>query len=481
VAGLWPGYYIAAVSDLSLRFGHAQRQTGEYQVRRSSQYSKDLSVKTQLAECICPPGKNEVYYNDVVPGLFLKVTPAGPTAYYFRMRPPPARPGERREEAPRQRLGSFKLMTLADAREQAIKRARVVEVEQRDHRYTHHDATTAVYLEDVLRAYLASMREPATQRNITLVFGHLIKAFPKWGLAEFTPRLLKQYVETTCGPNSPKAIARGKPLAGAAKNLVTYVSAAYNLAAEQTSDVQLPPGVGNVTRGVLRNLPWVRVHQVQHRTRAFSPVEWADILQAVTKAQVAYPHDQAIAALELGIRTGSRPSEIVHATLDCLQRGTFVDDQGVERQWVHLILKKHKTTWKGAPPRVIKLDQHGIKVLERAEANRKHFGYTGPYIFFYPSRQRDPLKPPVPRMYRHIHKLQKFCSVPRLTPYAFRGAFINMLRERLGDAALPTIAAAVGHARLQTTVDFYVNERSAKGEEFVRQVGSIFGPLPTPV
>jgi integrase len=73
-----------------------------------------------------------------------------------------------------------------------------------------------------------------------------------------------------------------------------------------------------------------------------------------------------------------------------------------------------------------------------------------------------------------MHKIQKFCTVERLRAYGFRGAFINFLHEKLGDHALPSIALAVGHADLKTTIKHYRKVRGAKGEEFVALVGEAF-------
>lgn len=448
---------------------------------------KDLLSRTEFATCVCPEGEDEIYYRDVVPGLEMKVTRTGKKSLYFRRRPPPAQPGRPRQNARRRKLWSLPAhgdprVLIEKARAEATRLNLVVDEEKRDIRFEPYDVKRAVHVGDVLRAYQDHLKDRPSEREVARLFGEFLEVFPEWPLAEMRPRVLREHMEQTFGPGSAKAARNGgKPLAGLGSNLLLWISAAYNLAAQDTSRVQTPPGTPNPTRGVRLSLRWMVEHQVEGHSRAFSPEEWEDILQAVDKAHAAYPDDPAVMIIDIAIHSGARPSELMRLVDDEIRRGTVKLDSGEIRPWVHLIIPKHKTTWRGKGPREIKLVPRSIQVLDRALAARARTGYTGPYVFYNARTIRREAKrgrtisPVLQSLAKHMHKIQKFCTVERLRAYGFRGAFINLMNEKLGDAALPSIAEAVGHADLNSTIKHYRKVRGAKGEEFVAQVGEAFG------
>jgi integrase len=378
---------------------------------------------------VCAKGQRPFVVTDRAGGLSVRVSPSSKTwrfRYTFggRQRTPLT-------------IGAFPAVTAFDARK-AVQGYEELLSKGHDPRHAGYQPIEAPCLGDVLDHYLATLANPATNRNATSAFKSIRAAHGLTKVQDLNRRLLKDWLEENY-PDRP----------GALRTLVAYLTSAFNRAQDSLSGLRLPPGFENPSARLESKLKPLRDSAPGSYATSFEPTTIKRLFDACSEAYAKCDAPQGIMVLELLLRTGARPTEI--ASL----RMKEITDHGT---YMVIVKDQHKTWATTRRPRRIVLTSEAREIVLKA---KEHSAFAGDYLFPQRRRQKNQKNPHIAAFSHYAEKLGKAAGVP-FTAYNLRSAFINFAMDHLGYEWLDTIAENVGHTDPKTTLKYYRKFRDGR-------------------
>jgi len=314
---------------------------------------------------------------------------------------------------------------------------------------------------DVLEA-----RSPATGRSVRKRYQRLVRVYGDAEIHEFG-EALKAYVDFQYSSDKQQGAARG---------LISYVSAAFTRAEDPMNGLVLPRDHVNPIKGLVSHIPWLMETKAGTWKVSFEEADLTKLIDAITLAQ-AQPslHLPGLFALELLLLTGARPNEI------CSLRDSEITVRGGVTR---IIKDRHKTWRKTGRPREILLMGEAVEVLERARAWRdKRFPTESNDSWIFPAKPSQPKKHKlrtghINNLWNYAAKVSKLSGV-KFIPYNLRSSYINVALDNPPPgmdffAWLERVAENVGHTNVQTTLGFYRKQRDEKLIEAAKHTAGVF-------
>jgi integrase len=300
---------------------------------------------------------------------------------------------------------------------------------------------------DVIDYHLKKLadKNTSTHYHTAKLYKDLKKHHHDTSVADFEASVLRSWI-----------INHYSQRAGAGLILLRNLTAAFNHAMRPISGLAFPAGYENPAAKMRAEIPFLASYQPSSFARTFAEEDIGRMFRAIEKAYSLDINPMGVAAIELCLLTGCRPSEAT---------GLRWDEIGV-RDGMTIIKKgQHKTMRKGKA-RVIRVFGDAEKVFQRAREFRAKMEYDGVYVFPVDRKRKDGKREHVWQLGHYASRIAPLTAEAEdqepltFVPYNLRSGFINFALDLLGEDHIALVAENVGHD-VETCRRYYRRHKEA--------------------